>query len=154
MAAQSRGLTWQRLPATTPALRKFRRRAHRLFAEDLEIRRAIPGVRAPHTGQVIARSGIADFPAFSVRGELAWPERAEADAAAIEFFIGRSCGNLHFVVADRPDRVTAKSVAPEFAGGMSVENADFAAVIKRIRGNQRASGDVFAVHEILCVSGS
>src|ERR1700736_7085928 len=93
-----------------------------------------------------------DFAASSARGELAWPERAESDAVAIEFFIGRSRGDLHFVVAGCPDCVTAKRVTAEFAGGMSVENADFAAVIKRIRGNQRASGDVFAVHEILCVS--
>jgi len=46
---------------------------------------------------------------------------------AIEFFIGRARGDLHFVVADCPDCVTAKRVAAEFAGGMSVENADFAA---------------------------
>lgn len=99
-------------------------------------------------------SATVDFAAAYAPADSAWPERAEADAAAIEFFIGRARSDLHFVVADCPDGVTAKRVATEFAGGMSVEGADFAAVIKRIRGNQRASGDVFVVHEILGVSGT
>ena len=104
--------------------------------------------------QLVGVAPRIDFAAYSARGESMRPERVESDAVAIEFFVGRSGRDLQFVVANRSGRVTAESVAAVLSARMSVENADLPAVIKRIRRNQHASGDVFTIGEIFCVFGS